>query len=94
MGIRHQGKYFIVRKPGQIINDLIALAEGAGVAVAAIHFKGPPSRVRAKDPAMVAKTLNEFAKANPALVVTFGSRWTCQWKLSTARYGAEWKTML
>jgi large subunit ribosomal protein L10 len=47
-------------------------AEGTGVAAAAIHFKGSTALVKAKDPARVAKTLNDFAKANPALVVKGG----------------------
>jgi large subunit ribosomal protein L10 len=58
----------------RVIKNTLArkAAEGTGVAGAAIHFKGPTALVRAKDPAKVAKTLNEFAKANPALVVKGG----------------------
>ena len=47
-------------------------AEGTGVAGAVIHFKGPTALVKAKDPARVAKTLNDFAKANPAFKVKGG----------------------
>lgn len=47
-------------------------AAGTGVEPAAMHFKGPTAVVRTKDPAKVAKTLNDFAKANPALIVKGG----------------------
>ena len=32
--------------------------------------------------------------SNPARVVSFGSRCTCQWKPPEARYGAAWNTTL
>lgn len=47
-------------------------AIGTGVAPCAAHFIGPTAIVRTKDPARVAKTLNDFAKVHPALVVKGG----------------------
>lgn len=61
------GSYLVVK------NTLARRAvEGTGAAHAAIHFKGPTAVVKAKDPAKVAKTLNDFAKTNPNLVVKGG----------------------
>jgi large subunit ribosomal protein L10 len=66
-----------VREAGgsyRVVKNTLArkASEGTGVAKAAVHFRGPTALVRAKDPAKVAKTLNDFAKANPALVVKGG----------------------
>lgn len=66
-----------VREAGgsyKVVKNTLArkAAEGTGVAPAAARFKGPTAIVSAKDPARVAKTLNEFAKANPAIVVKGG----------------------
>lgn len=66
-----------VREAGgsyRVVKNTLArkAAAGTGAENATIHFKGPTAVVKAKDPAKVAKTLNDFAKANPALVVKGG----------------------
>ena len=49
-------------------------SDGTRLSVVAHHFVGPTAIIRApQEPAKIAKTLTEFAKANPALVVKGGT---------------------
>jgi large subunit ribosomal protein L10 len=66
-----------VREAGgsyRVVKNTLArkAVEGTGIAPAIAHFKGPTAIVKTADPARVAKTLNDFAKANPAVVVKGG----------------------
>jgi large subunit ribosomal protein L10 len=48
-------------------------SEGTSLALVAHHFKGPTAVIRTPEPARVAKTLSDFTKTNPALVLKGGS---------------------